>query len=363
MKQYGKKMVGAVFVIGLVFGLTRGLIGPVWAAEQIVVCNWGGRDSDLEKEAFYDPFEKETGIRVIITSPPLVGKIKAQIDSGNIEWDLILTDIPSIMSLTEEGKEYLEEIDYAKIDAKLSAQIIPETKRKYSVGGRIYSFNICYNTKTLKKLPKTYADFWDAKNFPGARSLNNSLGGIFPQLEAALMADGVPMNKLYPLDVERAWKSMDRVKPLVTKWYKSHGEVVQMLVKGEVDMAVTIGPMVISEKWLGAPVAAGFVEQKLAADNWCILKGTKNKVNAYKLMHYVLDAKRQAKFSSQAPYGPSNMEASKYIDPKLSVDINTAPENYKASYWQDVKWWAEVGSDGKSNRESAIERMNGWLMQ
>jgi putative spermidine/putrescine transport system substrate-binding protein len=261
MKQHGKKMIVAAFAIGLVFALTPGWVIPVRAAEQIVVCNWGGRDSDLEKEAFYDPFEKETGIKVIITSPPLVGKIKAQIDSGNIEWDLILTDIPSIMSLTEEGKVYLEEIDYSKLDSKLMSQLIPETKRKYSVGGRIYSFNICYNTKTLKKLPKTYADFWDAKNFPGARSLNNSLGGIFPQLEAALMADGVPMEKLYPLDVERAWKSMDRVKPIITKWYKSHGEVVQMLVKGEVDMAVTIGPMVISEKWLGAPVAAGFVQQ------------------------------------------------------------------------------------------------------
>jgi len=364
MKQNGKKIVIGFFAIALLFSLTTGLVGPASAAEQVVVVNWGGRAAQLEKECFYDPFEKETGIRVVMTSPPLVGKIKAQIDSGNIEWDVILTDIPSIITLTEEGKEYLEALDYSKLDPKVLAQIIPETKRKYSIGGRIYSFNIAYNTNTYKTdHPNSYADVWDTKKFPGIRSLNNSMGGIFPQYEAALMADGASMDGLYPIDVERAWKSLGRLKPHISKWYKSHSQAVQMLVSGEVDIAVTIGPRVIAAKWDGAPVAAVFNQQKLAADNWCILKGTKNTKNAYKLITYILDAKRQACFSSKAPYGPSNMEATKYIDSKVAKDLNTAPANLAVGYWQNVRWWAEVGSDGKSNREKAIARMGKWLME
>jgi putative spermidine/putrescine transport system substrate-binding protein len=364
MKRNGQKIATGFFAVVFLFIFSAGMATFAFAADQVVVVNWGGRAAELEKECFYKPFEAETGIRVIMTSPPVVGKIKAQIDSGNIEWDVILTDIPSIVTLTEEGKEYLEPLDYSKFDPKLMTQIIPETKRKYSIGGRIYSFNICYNTNTYRtNHPNSYADVWDLKKFPGVRSLNNSMGGIFPQYEGALMADGVAMDKLYPIDVERAWQSLDRLKPHINKWYKSHSQAVQMLVNGEVDIAITVGPRVIAAKWDGAPVAAVFNQQKLAADNWCILKGTKNLDNAYKLINYILDAKKQACFSSKAPYGPTNMEATKFIKPEIAKDLNTAPENLAVGYWQNVKWWAETDKDGKSNREKAIEKMSKWLME
>ncbi|MBW2121099.1 MAG: hypothetical protein JRH07_04545, partial [Deltaproteobacteria bacterium] len=159
MKQKGGMILGSLLGLVLLFGLAGGFAPPAFAGQQVVVCNWGGRSAQLEKECFYEPFERDTGIKVIMTSPPVVAKIKAQVDSGNIEWDLILTDIPAIITLTEGKKAYLEELDYSKLDPKILAQIIPETKRKYSIAGRIYSFNICYNTNTFKKdHPRSWAD-------------------------------------------------------------------------------------------------------------------------------------------------------------------------------------------------------------
>ena len=364
MRQKGKMVIISLLGLAFLFSPTGSLITVAPAAEQVVVCNWGGRSAELEKECFYQPFEKETGIKVIMTSPPVVAKIKAQVDSGNIEWDLILTDIPAIITLTEGERAYLEELDYSKIDQQVLAQIIPETKRKYSIGGRIYSFNICYNTNTFKTdHPKSWAEVWDIEKFPGARSFPNPYGGIPPQYEVFLMADGVPMDKLYPIDVERAWRSITKLKPHITKWYKSHAQAVQMLVNGEIDVACTIGPRVIAAKWDGAPVDVEYNQQKLAADNWSIIRGARNKKAAYKLINYILDAKRQACFSSKAPYGPSNMEATKYIDPKIAEDLNTSPKNLAKAYWHNVRWWTEVGSDGKSNRVKSIERYNKWLVE
>ena len=346
------------------FGLFAGVTAMTVSAEQIVVCNWGGKSAELEKECFYDPFEKETGIKVIMTSPPVVGKIKAQVDSGNIEWDVILTDIPAIITLTEGKKSYLEELDYSKFDAGVLEQIIPETRKKFSIGGRIYSFNICYNTNTFKDShPKSWAEVWDVKKFPGARSFPNPYGGIPPQYEVFLMADGVPMDKLYPIDVERAWRSITKLKPHISKWYKSHAQAVQMLVNGEIDVACTIGPRVIAAKWDGAPVDVDYNQQKLASDNWAVIKGAKNMDGAYKLINFMLDAKRQACFSSKAPYGPSNTTATQYIDPKIAADLNTAPKNLAKAYWHNVRWWTEVGPDGKSNRAKSIERYNKWLVK
>ena len=99
----------------------------------------------------------------------------------------------------------------------------------HGIGHKIYSFNIVYNTKTFPtgKHPRSWAEVWDGQKFKGGRSFNFR-GGISPQLEIALLADGVPMDKLYPIDIERAWKSTDRLRPLVTKWYQSHAEAIQL---------------------------------------------------------------------------------------------------------------------------------------
>ena len=35
-------------------------------------------------------------------------------------------------------------------------------------------------------------------------------GGVYPYLEAALMADGVSMEDIYPIDIDRAYESLDQ---------------------------------------------------------------------------------------------------------------------------------------------------------
>ena len=359
-----RKILPYLIICALIFSFATVFLPNAFAKNQVVVCNWGGRSADFEKECFYDPFEKATGIKVIMTSPPVVGKIKAQVDSGNIEWDIILTDIPAVMAMTEGETTYLEEIDYSRLDKAVVEQIIPETRKKYSIGGRVYSLNICYNTNTFKDdHPRTWADVWDIKKYPGIRSFNNTYGGIPPQYEMFLLADGVTIDQLFPIDVERAWKSLDKLKPNITKWYKSHSQAVQMLVSGEVDIACTIGPRVIAAKWDGAPVDVEYNGGKLASDNWCIIKGAKNKDSAYKLINFILDAKRQACFSSKAPYGPTNMTATQYIDPKIAKDLNTAPDNLKKQFWPNREWWMETDADGKTNRANSIERFTKWLAE
>ncbi|NJL18453.1 MAG: ATP-binding protein [Nitrospira sp.] len=50
------------------------------------------------------------------------------------------------------------------------------------------------------------------KSFPGQRSVRKH--PIYA-LEMALIADGVPMDKLYPIDVDRAFKKLEELKPHV----------------------------------------------------------------------------------------------------------------------------------------------------
>ena len=55
---------------------------------KLVMVGWGGAWEETMKKAFGDPFEKETGIKVVYTSPIDFGKMKAMVESGNVEWDV-----------------------------------------------------------------------------------------------------------------------------------------------------------------------------------------------------------------------------------------------------------------------------------
>ena len=71
-----------------------GVAGPAFAqAEpakpaQLVVNHSGGSMGSAMRKAFFNGFEKKYGIKVVETSPVDFGKLRAMVDSGNVEWDL-----------------------------------------------------------------------------------------------------------------------------------------------------------------------------------------------------------------------------------------------------------------------------------
>ena len=109
-----------------------------------------------------------------------------------------------------------------------------DLKTDYWISQIVYSIAIGWRTKAFgDKKPAGWAAFWDTKNFPGQRSMRRH--PIY-NLEAALIADGVPMDKLYPIDVDRAFKKLEELKPHVLVWWNSGAQSAQILQDGEVDM-------------------------------------------------------------------------------------------------------------------------------
>lgn len=328
---------------------------------ELVVVGWGGSRATAMREVMFKPFEAATGIRIKDDGPPEAAKLKAQSDSGNITWDILDTDIPAIVTMAKNG--LLEKIDYAKLDAARLAPIPKVLHHDFGLGHLIYGFNIVYNTKTFTPgtQPRTWMDVWNGDKFKGGRSFPFR-GGISPQLEVALIGDGVTPDKVYPVDIERAWKSMDKMRPLVTKWYANHGEAIQLVSKGEVDVCCTIGPRGIVAKRSGAPVDVEYAGGKLAPDNWAIVKGTKNLDAVYKFINFAIDPKVQAELAKRIPYGPSSAEAFKHLSEADAKDLNTSPENVKKQFWNDIAWWSTIGADGKTNTEAQTERYAKWMV-
>jgi putative spermidine/putrescine transport system substrate-binding protein len=328
---------------------------------ELVVVSWGGDYDQALRDLVVPSFEKATGYTVKLDAPPEIAKVKAMVQSGNVSWDVLLTDIPAVMTLMQDN--LLDALDYSAIDKAKLDRIPKELQRTHALGQRIYSFNIVYNTDQLPKAkhPRNWAEVWDGRAFPGSRTFNFQ-GGIQPQLELALLADGVPIDKLYPLDVDRAWKMFDKLRPLVGKWYTSHAQAIQLIGAGEAAIGCTVGSRGIAAKHDGAPIEVEYNQGKLAPDNWCLVNGVRNKQVAMEFINMSVDAKAQAGIAQRVPYGPSNSGAFDFLSAEQAADLNTSPENVKNQFWQNVEWWSTPGPDGKTPRQSQAERFAKWMV-
>lgn len=319
--------------------------------KSIVVNSAGGVFGDALREGYFKSFTADTGIKVVETSPTDFGKLKAMVESGNVEWDL--TEITAQDYLVAIKHDLLETIDYTNIDTRNFVDRENTAKDKV-IGQAYYSTILAYRTDAFKggKVPQSVTDIWDVKNFPGPRALRND---PVNNLEFALLADGVPIDELYPLDVDRAFKKLDEIKPHVTVWWKTGAQSAQLLVDNEVVMGTAWNGRIDAIKNDGAPVEMVWDKAQLHLNYFAIPKGAKHKKEAEQLLKYFAGAEGQAKQAEIAKYTAPNEKLFDFIDSEVAKNLPTSPENYDKQILIDEKWWAE-------NREAVTERWNKWML-
>jgi putative spermidine/putrescine transport system substrate-binding protein len=350
------RRVGALATVTFCLTLLLGsLLVHAQETKELVVAGWGGTAQDVQKRAFFDPFEKATGIKVTLTGPPLASKIKAQVVSNNVEWDLAHVGPGIHGTLAQEG--LLEKIDYSQISKEVLKEIPKDLQLAEAIGFYYFSLVMCYRTDVFPKgkEPKSWKDFWDAKGFPGPRSMK-SLAVTGEGLEFALMADGVAKEKVYPVDMARAWKSLDRLRPNVVKWWREGAEPAQLLTDKEVVLATAYNGRIEILKNQKVPVDIQWNEGQLWPNYFIIPKGTKHFKNAMKCIEFCLGAKPQADHSNGIAYGPVNMKAFQYITPERARELPSSPENIKKQFIIDNKWYSE-------NMTKVIEEFNSWILK
>ena len=119
------------------------------------------------------------------------------------------------------------------------------------------------------------------------------------------------MDKLYPLDVDRAFRKLEQIKPDIATWWTSGGQSAQLISDGEVDMIQAWNGRITAVQAAGAPVAFDYNQGVLETNSLCVLKGSPHKVAAMKFVNEAIDAKLQAALPMIIDYGPLNPEAFK----------------------------------------------------
>ena len=326
-------MVAGVTALTAPYVLSR----PVRAAGQVVLRNPGGAWDETQRKYIYEPFTKETGIEVVVVASTMT-KMLAMVKSGNAELDVADAGFEGLVTLDRTGA--LAPIDYAAWKSADPKDIPDQYKTPTTVGMALYATVLGYNTETFQngKQPKSWVEFWDAAKFPGARMLEDMAAGT-PNLEFALIADGVPMDKVNPIDIDRAFKSLSKIKPHIKKFWDTGALSAQMLADREVVLgSIWNGRLqAIADK--GAPVAIEWNQHMLSLQGYGIFKDAKNAKAAQLFVDFAMTAKAQLGLGKELNYGPTNRKCFDMLPTEAVAKLPGSQEQLKRSFLQDVDWW------------------------
>jgi putative spermidine/putrescine transport system substrate-binding protein len=321
-------------------------------ASEITVISFGGVSKDVQSAAFYKPFEKATGNKVLAGEyNGEMGKIKAMVDTDSVNWDVVQVEGPELIRGCEEGM--FEHLDPTQIGK--SADFVPGTLSECGAGLLVWSMAMAYNADKLKVAPTGWTDFWDTQKFPGKRSLRK---GAKYTLEIALMADGVPYADVYKVlstkeGIDRAFRKLEQIKTSI-QWWEAGAQPMQFLASGDVVMSTAFNGRVFSAQEAGANVHIVWKGSIYAIDSWAIPKGSKNKAAAEQFIGFSLRPENQKPHTEKLAYGSTNLKTESLLDPALAARLNTAPANLEQAMPIDNGFWVDHG-------EELEQRFNAWV--
>ncbi len=338
MKQH-RRCSTFVHTISIALALGAGLMAQA-RAETITAVSWGGSYQEAISKAYFQPASEATGIEIREDTLNGLADVRLQVQSGNPTWDLVELGSHECARAVDEG--LLEELDFNAIDPDgIPAELITD----HWVGSIFFSTVIAWNRDTVgEEGPQNWAEFWDVDRFPGRRSLYHRPITV---LEAALMADGVAPGDLYPLDVDRAFRKMEEIKPHVSVWWQSGGQSAQLAADNEVDLILIFNGRIDTVVQDGGNWDYTFNQGILDYDCYAVPRGSANKDAAMRVIGAMVQPEVMARLPQYINYGPSNAKAFEVgiIPEEMLPSIPSAPEMLSKQVIFNADWWQAHEAD------------------
>ncbi len=316
------------------------------SAEPITVVSWGGSYGKAQDRALFTDASNHSGIAINRESGASMTKTCLQVQSGSVTWDLVVTGSGGAAAAAADG--CLEKIDYSVVDV---SDFYPGLYTDYCVGSDVFATVMAWNTDKYGEpgspgAPSSWADFWEVKKFPGTRAYRaNNVDGA---LEPALMADGVPPEKVYevlatPEGKRRAINKIRELKPHIAVFWGSGAQQAQLMKDAEVDMSTGWNGRFDNAKKDGAKVGYTFNQALLDYDCFAMPKGAPNKEVAMRFLAEVSKPQYQANLPFYITYGPTNRKAYEMTKaPKELIEsLPSHPKNVPLMLPVSLDWYAK----------------------
>ena len=326
------------------------------AQDEVVIATTGGAYDAALRKHWFDPFTKETGIKVIsvaATNAEMRAKATAMVKTGNVTWDLYPDG--EIQAGSEAHKATSEDLGAFCETFKPRADLVGDAC--IGAGARLFSTATLMTYKSdafAGAVPVTWADMWDTKRFPGGRAFPN-FDDPWRVMAAALLADGVAKDKLFPLDVDRALTKLEAIRGDISVWWKTGDQSVQGFRNGDYSIGQIWLTRANALKAEGRPVGWSNQASFLVGDRLTVIKGAPNRSNAEKLIAYWLDSpEAQARVCEELLCTPPSSKAIAVMSSEARAAQPSEEDLRDHIVIPDAAWI-------NANAAMMLERWNAWI--
>ncbi|MDD1793757.1 extracellular solute-binding protein [Enterovibrio makurazakiensis] len=355
--------------VAILAGFTGVASTAMAAEESLNVVSWGGAYTASQTKAYHEPWTAKTGQKVVNIDKAQNGLsgLRAQVESGNVTWDLVdILPSDAIVACDEGLAEPLDHdvlLAAAPDGTAATKDFLAGSLSECFVPSIVYSNIVAFNSEMFAgNQPSKIQDVFDLKNFPGKRSLQKK---PINNLEWALIADGVPASDVYEVlgteqGVQRAFKKLDTIKDSVI-WWEEGAQPPQLLADKEVAFASAYNGRIfnaaVNEK---QPFDIIWDGQVFELDGWVVPKGKMDKVKDY--LRFATDSQRLADQAKYISYGPARNSSAAMVTTHADTGIDMKPHmptygpNFATAIPKDDEFWADNGDE-------LAQRFNAWLAQ
>ncbi len=333
----------------------------------ITVVSYGGSYARACVLGYHQSFTEETGIEVKLEDfNGGLAQIRAQVEAGAVHWDVVDLNVFEAVAGCDEG--ILEVIEPSLLPPGPNGEaaeddFLPDTNTECGVGTVLFSTVYAYNREILTgPPPTTIADFFDLERFPGRRGMNRKPD---VNLEFALMADGVPKERIYdvlgtPEGLDRAFRKLDTIKDQVV-WWEAGAQPPQLLADGEVIMSTGWNGRIFNAQVLEEqPFEIVWDGQVMASGQLVVVSGSPRLDDAKRFLRHAARSESMAGVGGYIAYSPARRSGQALVDRHVETGTDmwphmpTNPEHMKNFLMSDWEWWAD-------RQDQMEERFAAWL--
>jgi putative spermidine/putrescine transport system substrate-binding protein len=320
------------------------------ALGELTVITFGRADHTALAAAYIEPFAKATGMAVhSLSYDGQVTELTQMVHAGTPVWDVMQVESRTLEQGCRQG--LFEKLDPQRVPP--AADLIPGALSECGVGIFTWAQALVYSDQ-LHDAPRSWADFWDIRKFPGKRGLRRSAKYT---LEIALLADGVEPQDVYatlstPPGVARAFRKLDQIRK-DTVWWEAAAQPETLMTSGIVSMSSGYTLWFDPEQERNRHTRIAWRQSLYDIDSWAIPKGSPKRSDAYRFITFASSPERQKVLSEQVTYGPTNRNAVDLLPARLAGSLPSSTLNLSSALRVNAAFWIEHGD--------ALERsFNSW---
>ena len=294
----------------------------------ITFAGWGGHNQEAQARQWTEPFTRETGIEVRHETLSGYDELKEQVEAGRTRWDVMVSGNNFALKRDAPWLQPLPDRVWQRPD------ILPGLSSPLRVPDLVYSIVINWRTDLVPGPVTGWGAFFNPSGYPGKRvTYDNIQYGLF---EAALMADGIDAKDLYPLDIDRAFRVLDRIRGdlIMTKDLDSCDDLV---ASGEAIMALYSQNHAYLARHRFTTTKIMWRQQILLCEYLTIPRGAPHPEEAARLIDYIVSPEPQSRLSRDLTYSPINIHARPDAEMAPHMTFSHRADDNAAF---DDEWWS-----------------------